>query len=144
MTIEQIAAVLRVSPNRIPQWIKNGDLPWTPSWDSYDLRGWMHPRSVGMPKPKRDPEPRLTGFDFNRPARLYYLRVTLGEKSLYKIGVANKTVKRRYNAIRKFVPPIFTGGWQSCKANSELFERDALNKDPKKALQLQGLYLNPS
>jgi hypothetical protein len=40
--------------------------------------------------------PATYGFDINKPAILYYLRVDTGRQHLYKIGVTNYSVEKRY------------------------------------------------
>jgi len=98
-----------------------------------------------------------TGFDTNKPAILYYLKINTDKSPLYKIGITNYTVQKRFskNDLKKIVIlKIFTyklGGnalkeekrilkkfkaYQykgdkilDSKGNSELFIKDILSFD---------------
>ena len=49
------------------------------------------------------------GFDPAKPAIVYYLRVSRdGEPPLYKIGITNKTVRRRYNSETRKITVLRT------------------------------------
>ena len=44
------------------------------------------------------PSCAITGFDKNKPAILYYLKITTDTNQvLYKIGITNRTVNERFN-----------------------------------------------
>lgn len=43
------------------------------------------------------PQCALTGFDKNKSAILYYLKVSTNDTIVYKIGITNRTVKARFN-----------------------------------------------
>ena len=41
-----------------------------------------------------------SGFDEKIPAILYYIKITLDDRQLYKIGITNRTVEKRYPLVR--------------------------------------------
>ncbi len=46
------------------------------------------------------PSCAITGFDVNKPAYLYYLKITINDNQvLYKIGITNRTVDERFSLL---------------------------------------------
>jgi hypothetical protein len=99
-----IAETMCVSPDQIRGWIKSGNLPWDENWKRADLNRWLEEKTVYAVWPKRPRPPRPKklkrgGFKGSKPGTLYYVRVDrTDEAPLYKIGITNRTVKRRYCA----------------------------------------------
>ena len=46
---------------------------------------------------KRCPNCTTSGFNPNKPAILYYLKVCVGDIEAYKIGITNLTISKRYS-----------------------------------------------
>ena len=106
---------------------------------------------------KAPPHPKKTGFDPNKPAILYYLRIDhLSQSPLYKIGITNKTIKDRHRAnfdtitvlrqrcyqngadayrkeqeiIQNNIPFLYRGPALLKSGNSELFEKNIVDSFP--------------
>ena len=99
-----------------------------------------------------------SGFQTNKPAEVYYLKLKYQDTFYYKIGITNRTYKERYTLTdlalveeahvlffengqdawdlelsikREFKEYLYTGGsiiLQGAKGNAELFTKDVLNK----------------
>lgn len=53
---------------------------------------------ISKPKPSGCPNCCKFGFDKNKPAILYYLKVTNDSEILYKVGITNRTVTQRFTS----------------------------------------------
>lgn len=96
------------------------------------------------------------GFDTNKPATLYYLKIIVDNKEYYKIGITNRTVNKRYKISDKEIIQIlhqihYSSGQEALSeetrykrkykeyqyqgpnilssGNTELFTEDILNKE---------------
>ena len=104
-TIEGVAFRLSVGTNIVKQLIKEGKLTSSERNKEYfnkeDIEDLLARCTSGGLKGGvnyQKSRKKVTGFDFQKPASLYYLRINLPRTRLYKIGITNKTVKARYSA----------------------------------------------
>ena len=98
-----------------------------------------------------------SGFDKNKPAICYYVKITKNNETYYKVGVTNRTVRDRFSSDRDKTILILKETWYATgrealeaeqailykfkgerqniteflrgRGNTELFEYDILNLD---------------
>ena len=103
------------------------------------------------------PECSTSGFDKNKPAICYYVKITKNNETYYKVGVTNRTVRDRFSSDRDKTILILKETWYATgrealeaeqailykfkgerqniteflrgRGNTELFEYDILNLD---------------
>lgn len=126
---------------------------------------WQSPATHTMGNKAGCPGCAVSGFDQTKPALLYYLAVmTDSDETLYKIGITNLTVQKRFPSVdlarirviktwsyelgaeaakreiavlRQYADDLYTGIDVLVGAgNTELFVRDVLELDTKTDIQL--------
>ena len=126
---------------------------------------WQSPATHTMGNKAGCPGCAVSGFDQTKPALLYYLAVmTDSDETLYKIGITNFTVQKRFPSVdlarirvikiwlyelgaeaakreiavlREYADDLYTGIDVLVGAgNTELFVRDVLELDTKADIQL--------
>ena len=126
---------------------------------------WQSPATHTMGNKAGCPGCAVSGFDQTKPALLYYLAVmTDSDETLYKIGITNLTVQKRFPSVdlarirviktwlyelgaeaakreiavlREYADDLYTGIDVLVGAgNTELFVRDVLELDTKADIQL--------
>jgi hypothetical protein len=71
---------------------------WTKVKITCPIHGTFHQRPTNHLQGCGCPSCAVTGFDINKPAYLYYLKITTdANQVLYKIGITNRTVEARFN-----------------------------------------------
>jgi hypothetical protein len=78
------------------------------------IHGVFEQRPDNHKSGKGCPKCALYGFQKSKPAILYYLRITLVDQVLYKIGITNRTVNDRFSVEDlKFIEILYTKNYDS-------------------------------